>query len=198
MGNLVGFRKAGFNTRGNSAWTCFTTMSFYIRVVFADEMLFASRVSWFHNNVPLGIKVSACVIYSSLKLLFQAVICVLGPAFPWKKRRDSDSPIGPEAAFPFCNLRLFFTFVPSIGSAYVWFVASFWVICSAFPTHNFGGSISHGACVGTDDLPFLLFGNNIPCFPLLLWVSAGFISVPAMAVHSDNKAYAGLFQDHYR
>lgn len=123
--------------------------------------------------------------------LFQAIICVLGPVFPWKKRCDSDSPIGPEP-FPFCNLHPFFTFVPSIGSAYVWFVASFWVICSAFPTHNFGGSISHRAHVGTDELPFLLFGNDIPCFPRLLCVSVGVISIPAMAAHSNNKAYAGL------
>lgn len=55
-----------------------------------------------------------------------------------------------------------------------------------FPTHNFGGSISHGARVGTDELPFLLFGNDIPCFPRLLGVSAGVISIPAMAAHSNN------------
>lgn len=158
-----------------------------------------SLLPGFHGSTTMfrWVLKSLLVLYTApWNSLFQAVICVLGPAFPWKKHRDSDSPIGPEASFPFCNLCPFFTFVPSIGGAYVWFVASFWVICSALPTHNFGGSIFHGARVGTDDLPFLLF--DIPCFPSLLWVSAGVISVPAMAAHSDNKAYAGLFQDHYR
>lgn len=124
--------------------------------------------------------------------LFQALICVLGPVFPWKKHCDSDSPIGPEAPFPFCNLRPFFTVFPSIGSAYVWFVAFFKVICSAFPTHNLCGGFSHGARVRTDELPFLLFGNDVPCFLQLLWVSADVKSIPAMAAHSDNKAYAGF------
>lgn len=155
-------------------------------------MLSASRVSWFHNNVPLGIKVPACVMHSSLKPPFSSYNLCFGACISMKEALRLWLTYWTGASFPFCNLRPCFTFVPSIGSAYGWFVASFWVICSAFPTHNFGGSISHGARVGTDELPFLLFGNDIPCFPRLLWVSAGVISIPAMAAHSDNKAYAGF------
>lgn len=128
----MGLREAGLKTWVNSTWTYFTMMSFFM-VIFADEMFSASLVLWFHNNVPLGLKSPLALYTAPWNPLFQAIIFVLGPVFPWKKRCDSDSPIGPEAPFPFCNLRPFFTFVPSIGSAYVWFVTSFWVICAAFP-----------------------------------------------------------------
>lgn len=109
--------------------------------------------------------------------LFQAVICVLGACISMKEAAATLTHLlDQRRRFHSCNLRPFFTFVPSIGAAYVWFVASFWVICSAFspPTTSV-------AAFPTEPVSeamicrFLLFGNDIPCFPPLLWVSAGVI-----------------------
>lgn len=127
---------------------------------------------------------SPFVLCTSLQnALFQTIICVWGVVFPWKKRCDSESPIGPEAPFPFCNLLPFFTFVSSIGSTFVWFVASFWVICSAFPTHNFSVSAAtfptepvseqmscHFYSLVTTSSAFLGCYGSLPAlFPFLQW-----------------------------
>lgn len=133
-GLIKGAGQSGGTQRGG-----FKNMSeFNLNIFHYDVILYGHLCRWNVLCFPgfmvpqqrsAGIKVPACVIHSSLKPPFPSYNLCFGACISVKEALR----LWPEAPFPFCNLRPFFTFVPSIGSAYVWFVTSFWVICAAFP-----------------------------------------------------------------
>lgn len=98
----------------------FRTLSFFMGPPRGRNVLCFPGFSCFRDSVPLGIKAPVFVIYSSLKpsfsncnLCFRSCAAMKRSASPLSHLSDQGAP------FPFCNLRPFLTFVPSIGSTFV-------------------------------------------------------------------------------
>lgn len=174
-GQSGGTQGSGLKNTGEFNLNMFHHHVILLRVLFADEILSASQVSWFHNNAR-GELLSPLALYAApWNPPFQALICVLGPVFPWKKCCDSDSPIGPQS-FQFCrNLHPFFTFLPSLMCDLLLLSESFARLfppttsVAAFPTEPMSEQMSCHFCslVTTSPASLGCYGS-LPAFYLFL------------------------------